>query len=51
MKILNTVIPILIISAVLPQIGELQAHKAARHQTLNDVINDVKLFPTVYPSI
>ena len=47
MKILNMVIPILMHfrkRALQP------AYKAARHPTISDVINDAKLFPTVYRS-
>ena len=44
MKILNMVIPFQCASAVLSQIGALQA---PRHPTKCDLINYVKLFPTV----
>ena len=33
------------------EFGALEAHKAARHPTRCDIINDVKLFPTVYHRI
>ena len=51
MKILNMVIPIQCTSVVSSRIGALEAHKAAHHPTRCDVINDVKLFPTVYRRI
>ena len=47
MKILNTAIPIL----MRLELERWKPHKTARHQTRCDVINDVKLFPTVYRRI
>ena len=38
-------------SAVLSQIGVLQPQKATCHPTKCDIINDIKLFPTVYHKI
>ena len=55
MKILNMVIPILMhfYSLVSNWIGasRIKPHKGVRHPTKYDVINDVKLFPTVYHRI
>ena len=48
MIILNMVIPILMQSAVLFQIVARCKPQATRHPTKCNVINDVKLFPTVY---
>ena len=49
MKILNMVIPILMhFCSLNSMIGALQA---AHHPTKCDVVNDVKLFPTVYHRI
>ena len=47
MKILNMVIPILMHLCM----ERCKPHKAARHPTKCDVINDVKLFPAVYRKI
>ena len=47
MKILNMVIPILMHLCSL----RCKPHKAARHPRKCDVINDVKLFPTLYRRI
>ena len=52
MKILNMVIPILILFCSFVSNWRVASHKkAARHSRICDVINDVKLFPTVYRSI
>ena len=44
-KILNIVIPH---SNALLKLEHCEPHKAARHPTKGNVIDDVKLFPTVY---
>ena len=53
MKILNTVIPILMHLCSLVSnwsvASPIKPHKAARHPMNCEVINDVQLFPTVYP--
>ena len=48
MKILNMVIPILIHFCSLERC---KPHNAAHHQMKCDVINDIKLLPTVYRRI
>ena len=51
MKILNMVILIPHSNALLQfglKLERCKPHKAARHPTKGDVIDDVKLFPTVY---
>ena len=48
-KILNKVIPILMhFCKFRPKLDRYKPQKAACHPTICDVINDVKLFPTVY---
>ena len=47
-KFLNMFIPILMHFCILFLTGALQRYEAARHPTICKVINDVKLFPTVY---
>ena len=53
MKILNMVIPILMRFYSLVSnwsvASRIKPYKGVRHSTKCDVINDVKLFPTVYP--
>ena len=55
MKILNKVIPILMhlysLVSNLSFASRKKPHKAVPHPTKCDVINDVKLFPTVYRRI
>ena len=55
MKILNMVIPILMRFYSLVSnwsvASNIKPHKGIRHKMKHDVINDVKLFPTVYRSI
>ena len=55
MKILNMVIPILMRFYKLVSnwsvAGRIKAHKGVRHPTKCGVINDIKLFPTVYRRI
>ena len=53
MKMLNMDIPILMHLLLLShlKLERCKPHKAARHPTKCDVINDVKLFPTVYRRI
>ena len=54
MKILNMVIPILMHFCDWQfelKLERCQLHKAARHPSKCDVINDVKLLPTVYRRI
>ena len=48
MKILNMVIPILMHFC---SFERCKSHNAARHLIICDVINDVKLLPTVYRRI
>ena len=46
------VIPILMhLCSFVSKLKRCKPHKAARHPTICDVINDVKLFPTVYHRI
>ena len=55
MKILNMVIPILMRFYILVSnwsaASRIEPYKGVRHPTKCDVINDVKLFPTVYRRI
>ena len=55
MKILNMVIPILMRFYSLVSnwnvVSRIKPYKGVRHSTKCDVINDAKLFPTVYPRI
>ena len=49
MKILNMVIPVLMYFTVFfTELESCKPHKAARHPTIYDVVNEIKLFPTVY---
>ena len=54
MEILNTVIPILMLFCSFVSnrsvACRIKPHKGVRHQMKCDVINDVKLFLTVYPA-
>ena len=52
MKILNMVIPILMhLLQFELKLERCKPYKATRHPTKCDVINDIKLFPTVYRRI
>ena len=49
LKNLNMVIPILMhFCSLSSKLEHCKPHKAARHQMICNIINDIKLFPTVY---